>query len=87
MPITPLRLTGPQSFRDFYAAFSASDFETMERMLHPDCVLHFPGSSFPNRVEGRAPIMDLFRGVQAAMGGTLRFHQQWTMQQDDLLAG
>jgi ketosteroid isomerase-like protein len=76
---SPLRLTSDQSLIDFYEAFSASDFATMTRMLHPDCVLDFPGSSFPNRVIGRDPIMALFRGVQAAMAGTLRFHPRWVL--------
>jgi hypothetical protein len=37
----------------------------MARMLHPDCELEFPGSSFPNRVQGRDAIIGLFLGVRA----------------------
>jgi ketosteroid isomerase-like protein len=76
---SPIRLTSEQNILDFYNAFSASDFDTMQRMMHPDCVLDFPGSSFPNHIEGRKAIIELFRGVQAAMGGTLHFHNKWAI--------
>ena len=47
---SPLPLTSEQGLMDFYDAFSASDFETMRCMMHPECTLEFPGTSFPNRV-------------------------------------
>jgi ketosteroid isomerase-like protein len=87
MPTDPIRLRSEQAIRDFYDAFSASDFETMTRMLHPQCELEFPGSSFPNRVQGREAIIALFRGVQAGFGGSLRFHNRWAMHQPHAGAG
>jgi ketosteroid isomerase-like protein len=87
MPTDPIRLRGEQAIRDFYDAFSASDFDTMTRMLHPQCELEFPGSSFPNRVQGRDAIIGLFQGVQAGFGGSLRFHNQWAMHQPRADAG
>jgi ketosteroid isomerase-like protein len=87
MPSEPIRLRGEQAIRDFYDAFSASDFETMARMLHPGCELEFPGSSFPNRVQGRDAIMALFQAVQAGFGGSLRFHNRWAMHQPRADAG
>jgi ketosteroid isomerase-like protein len=83
----PIRLRSEQAIRDFYDAFSASDFETMTRMLHPACELEFPGSSFPNRVQGRDAIIGLFQGVQAGFGGSLRFHNRWAMHQPKADAG
>jgi ketosteroid isomerase-like protein len=83
----PIRLRSEQAIRDFYDAFSASDFETMMRMLHPECELEFPGSSFPNRVQGRDAIIGLFQGVQAGFGGSLRFHNRWAMHQPKADAG
>jgi ketosteroid isomerase-like protein len=83
----PIRLRSEQAIRDFYDAFSASDFETMTRMLHPECELEFPGSSFPNRVQGRDAIIGLFQGVQAGFGGSLRFHNRWDMHQPKADAG
>jgi ketosteroid isomerase-like protein len=82
----PIRLTSEQGILDFYDAFSASDFDTMQRMMHPDCILDFPGTSFPNRVQGREQIIGLFRGVQAAMDGTLRFHNKWAIFKGDMAA-
>jgi ketosteroid isomerase-like protein len=87
MASEPIRLRGEQAIRDFYDAFSASDFETMARMLHPDCELEFPGSSFPDRVQGRDAIIGLFQGVQAAFSGSLRFHNRWAMHQPRADAG
>lgn len=83
----PIRLRSEQAIRDFYDAFSAGDFATMARMLHPDCTLEFPGSSFPNRVQGRDAIIGLFQGVQAGFGGSLRFHHRWAMHQPQAGAG
>ncbi len=83
---TPLPLTSEQSILDFYEAFSNSDFDTMRRMLHPDCTLEFPGSSFPNRVSGQEAIIELFRGIQEAMGSSLRFHSKWAIFKDDMAA-
>ncbi len=85
-PKAPLPITSEQGILDFYAAFSASDFETMHRMIHPDCLLNFPGSSFPNQVAGRENIIELFKGVQAAMNGTLQFHNKWAMFKDNMVA-
>jgi ketosteroid isomerase-like protein len=79
MSAAPIRITAAQGIVDFYDAFSASDFETMHRMMHPDCTLDFPGSSFPNRTQGREAIIGLFQGVQAAMNSTLRFHNKWAL--------
>lgn len=79
-------LTCEQSILDFYDAFSASDFETMHRMMHPECTLEFPGSSFPNRVTGRDNIVELFRNIQAAMGNSLRFHNKWAIYKEDMTA-
>ena len=79
-------LTSEQGILDFYNAFSAADFETMYRMIHPDCTLEFPGSSFPNRINGRDNIIDLFRNIQAAMGNSLRFHNKWVIFKDDMTA-
>jgi ketosteroid isomerase-like protein len=87
MPGTPIRLRGEQAIRDFYDAFSASDFDTLARMLHPDCELEFPGSSFPNRVQGRDAIIGLFQGVQAGFVGSLRFHHRWAMHEPRADAG
>jgi len=86
MDTSPIRFTSEQSILDYYTAFSRSDFDTMQRMMHPDCVLDFPGSSFPNHVNGRDAIIELFRGVQAAMGGTLRFHNKWALHKGDMIA-
>ncbi len=83
---TPIPINSEQGILDFYEAFSTGNFETMARMMHPDCVLDFPGSSFPNRVEGRDSIIELFRGVQTAMGNTLRFHNKWAIYKDDMVA-
>lgn len=83
----PIRLRSAQGIVDFYAAFSASDFDTMARMLHADCRLEFPGSRFDNVVLGREPIIALFQGVQQAFGGSLRFHPKWAMHQPDAAAG
>ena len=82
----PIALVNEQGILDFYDAFSSSDFETMHRMMHADCTLEFPGSSFPNRVAGREDIIDLFRGIQEAMGGSLRFHSKWAIFKDDMAA-
>jgi ketosteroid isomerase-like protein len=87
MSAAPIRLTGEQGIRDFYDAFSAGDFATLSRMMHPDCELEFPGSSFPNRVTGRDHIIGLFQGVQAAFGGSLKFHNRWAMHQPHAAAG
>ncbi len=87
MADAPIRLRSEQAIRDFYDAFSAGDFATLARMLHPDCELEFPGSSFPNRVQGRDPIVALFQGVQAGFGGSLRFHHRWAMHQPQAGAG
>jgi ketosteroid isomerase-like protein len=65
-----------QDIRSFYEAFSASDFDTMSAMMHPDCVLEFPGSSFGSRVEGRSNIITLLQAVQAGFNGSLRFHHR-----------
>ena len=83
---SPLPLTSEQSILDFYSAFSGRDFDTMHRMLHPDCTLEFPGSSFPNRVTGREAIIEMFRGIQDAMGGSLRFHSKWAIFKGDMAA-
>ncbi len=83
---SPMAFVNEQSILEFYDAFSSSDFETMHRMMHPDCTLEFPGSSFPNRVTGRDAIIDLFRGIQAAMGGSLRFHSKWAIFKGDMAA-
>jgi ketosteroid isomerase-like protein len=80
-------MTNEQSILDFYAAFSASDFKTMARMMHIDCELEFPGSSFPNRMAGRDNIIALFEGVQAGFGGSLHFHNKWAMHQPNASAG
>ena len=82
----PIPLTSEQGILDFYNAFSISDFETMRRMIHPDCTLEFPGTSFPNRITGREAIIELFRGIQEAMGGSLRFHNKWAIFKDDMVA-
>ncbi len=63
----------------FYAAFTRSDFEFMAQMIHEDCVLGFPGSSFGGKTLGREAIIDKFRGVQAALNGTLRFECDWAV--------
>ncbi len=83
---SPIPLTSEQGILDFYNAFSISDFETMHRMMHPDCTLEFPGSSFPNRIAGREAIIELFRGIQDAMGGSLRFHKKWAIFKDNMAA-
>ncbi len=83
---SPMAFVNEQSILNFYDAFYSSDFETMHRMMHPDCTLEFPGSSFPNRVTGRDAIIDLFRGIQAAMGGSLRFHSKWAIFKGDMAA-
>jgi ketosteroid isomerase-like protein len=75
------------AIRTFYDAFSASDFHTMAAMMHPDCVLEFPGSSFGGRVQGRDHIIALFRGVQAGFGGSLRFHHRFAIHQPKASAG
>jgi ketosteroid isomerase-like protein len=86
-------MTGPQptwtedAIRGFYDAFSASDFDVMGAMLHPACVLEFPGSSFGARVAGRETILELFRGVQAGFRGSLRFHHCYAMHQPHASAG
>lgn len=82
----PIRLSSEQGILDFYEAFSACDFDTMYRMIHPDCTLEFPGSSFPNRMSGRDNIIELFRGIQAAMGNSLRFHNKWAIFKDEMTA-
>lgn len=87
MSAAPIRLTGEQGIRDFYDAFSAGDFATLSRMMHPDCELEFPGSSFPNRVAGRDSIIGLFQGVRASFGGSLKFHNKWAMHQPNASAG
>lgn len=87
MTDAPIRLRSEQAIRDFYDAFSASDFATMSRMLHPDCELEFPGSSFPNRMQGRDAIIGLFQGVQAGFDGSLCFHLRWAMHQPKADAG
>lgn len=87
MNANPIRITDEQGIRDFYEAFTASDFATMRRMMHPDCVLEFPGSSFPNLITGRDSIMGLFEGVQAVMAGSLKFHIKWAMHQPQASAG
>lgn len=76
-----------QDIYDFYEAFSASDFDTMAAMIHPNCVLEFPGSSFGTRVEGRDNIMTLFRAVQAGFNGSLRFHHRYTLHNPATSAG
>lgn len=76
-----------QAIRSFYDAFSASEFDAMEAMLHPDCILEFPGSSFGGQIAGRTAIMELFRGVQTGFGGSLRFHHRFAMHQPHADAG
>lgn len=73
---SPAKVTG-DDLKAFYNAFSGSDFDFMERMLHPDCVLGFPGSSFGGKTVGRKAIMNLFKGIQQIMDGTLRFEVDW----------
>ena len=84
---TPRPLLTEDAIRAFYDAFSASDFDAMGAMLHPVCVLEFPGSSFGGRVAGRETILELFRGVQAGFGGSLRFHHGYAMHQPHASAG
>lgn len=83
----PRPMHSEDAIRAFYDAFSAGDFDTMAAMMHPECVLEFPGSSFGGRVEGRDNIMALFRGVQAGFGGSLRFHHRYAMHQPQTSAG
>ena len=83
----PRLLRTEDAIRAFYDAFSASDFDAMGAMLHPACVLEFPGSSFGGRVEGRETTLELFRGVQAGFGGSLRFHHCYAMHQPHASAG
>lgn len=87
MADAPIRLRSEQAIRDFYDAFSASDFATMARMLHPDCELEFPGSSFPSRMRGCDAIIGLFQGVQDGFGGSLLFNHRWAMHQPNADAG
>lgn len=75
------------AIRAFYDAFSASDFETMASMMHPDCALEFPGSSFGGRIEGRDSIVGLFQGVQQGFVGSLRFHHRWAIHNPHTSAG
>lgn len=82
----PIPITSEQGILDFYTAFSQSDFETMRRMIHPDCTLAFPGSSFPNRVRGRDAIVSLFQNIQAGMNGSLCFHNKWALFKGDMVA-
>lgn len=54
--------------------------------MHPDCVLDFPGSSFGGTTRGREAILQLFRGIQQNMNGTLAFHCRWAMVDGDMAA-
>ena len=82
----PIPLTSDQGILDFYKAFSNCDFEKMHLMMHPECTLEFPGSSFPNLVAGRDNIIDLFRNIQAVMSNSLRFHLKWVIFKEDMTA-
>lgn len=84
--MTQNKITSEQGIINFYHAFTNSDFELMATMLHEDCTLEFPGTSFPNVVKGRDNIIALLTGVQQAMGGTLAFHTKWAMFKDDMVA-
>lgn len=81
-----IKLVDEQGIVNFYKAFSECDFETMFAMLHEECSLEFPGSSFPNCVSGRENIIELFKNIQLAMGNTLRFHPKWVLFKDDMTA-
>ena len=70
----------------YFRAFSESDFTTMESMMHPDCFLEFPGSTFGGRINGREAIMGMFRQIQFIMGGSLVFHCKWAMKKDAMAA-
>ena len=80
------KITSEQGIIDFYNAFTNSDFETMATMIHEDCRLEFPGTSFPNVVSGRENIINLLTGVQQVMGGTLAFHTKWAIFKDHMVA-
>jgi ketosteroid isomerase-like protein len=79
-------VTHRQDLFDYYAAFSRSDFDAMRAYMHPDCVLDFPGSSFGGTTRGREAILDLFRGIQHIMNGTLTFHCRWGVVDGDMAA-
>ncbi|WP_349290665.1 nuclear transport factor 2 family protein [Crenobacter caeni] len=71
---------------DCYRAFSACDWDTMRRMMHPHCVLDFSGEPFGGRTEGRESILDMFRAIQGMMVGSLVFHCHWSILSGDLTA-
>ncbi len=81
-----IKLVDEQGIINFYEAFSNSDFDTMSKMLHEDCLLEFPGSSFPNKIVGRDNIIELFKNIQLSMGNTLKFHNKWVIFKDDMTA-
>ena len=81
-----ITITSEQGIIDFYDAFTKSDFTTMAAMIHEECVLEFPGTSFPNVVKGRENIIALLTGVQQAMNGSLAFHTKWAMFKTDMVA-
>ena len=76
------QISTPEDLIRFYQAFSDSDFNYMLERLHPDCLLGFPGSSFGGNTRGSEAIIEKFRGIQHAMGGTLKFDCQHAWLQD-----
>lgn len=87
MRTTPRPLRDEDAIRAFYDAFSACDFDSMAAMMHPDCALEFPGSSFGGRVEGRDAIIGLFQGVQQGFGGSLKFHHRLAIHNPQTSSG
>lgn len=81
-----IKITNKQGVIDFYDAFSSSDFNTISRMMHPDCTLEFPGNFHPNLVRGRDEIVSLLQTMQQGLNGSLRFHTKWAMFEDDMVA-
>ena len=63
---------GARRIRELFAAFRAGDVQTIEAVLHPDAVWHFPGrrGRLAGSHRGRDAIFAFLLDVQSATGGT-----------------
>jgi ketosteroid isomerase-like protein len=66
-----------ERLRAFFAAVSASDWETVEAALADDVSFEFPGRRFGSLVEGKRKVLVFLKRNQRMFREGLRFDVQW----------